>query len=148
MHRDQPHPPHPRVETTRADLNEIYESALVEVRPPHSVDSAERAWRPAREVVRERAMPGCVMTAWNPGQERPSREVNELANTRLRRVLEALGEDFWEADGFSPDRTFREPGFIVWNMPVAQACDIAAKFGQYAIFYFDEQGNRSVIDAM
>lgn len=134
----------PRVSTSREALHEIYESALVEVRP---LNSGEQDWRLAAEVVRERSQGGVVITAWNPGQLRPTPEENADANHRLFNVLRETHYELWEADGFSPDRSFREPGFIAWGMDAKIGCQIASEFGQFAIFLYRPDGTRSVVNA-
>ena len=70
---------------------------------------------------------------------------NEAANAQLREVLQAAYTDVWRADGFSPDGTWREPGWLVWGMPVDVAVAIAADFRQIAIYYYDTHGVRSVV---
>lgn len=139
----------PRVNTSREELHQIYESADVEVRPfvSHESSSSDHDWREASTVVMERGLGGVVITGWNPGQLRPTAAENERANQRMLTVLEQTGHEIWHADGFSPDRTFREPGFIAWGMDPDQGCAIARDFGQFAIFYYDSDGNRSVISS-
>lgn len=144
MNLESPDRHHDRVETTREELHQIYDSAEVELRP---FDSSEKEWKSAPAVVRDRGSSGVVITGWNPGQLRPTMEENELANQRLSTVLVATGLEIWHADGFSPDRSFREPGFIAWEMSPEQGCEIARDFGQFAIFFYDEAGNRSVISS-
>ncbi len=133
-----------RVSTSRMELHDIYESAHVEVRQRGADESS---WVLASDAVRERGECGVVITAWNPGQWRPTPEVNDAANQRLLRVLMEHGYEIWEADGFSPDRSFREPGFIAWGMDAETGCDIAREFGQFAIFYYLATGERQVMSA-
>ena len=122
------------------DLLEIYESSQVEVRPIGS-----QRWQEGAQAVRERALSGVVITAWNPGLDRPSCEVNNKANELLLKRLETYCSDIWEADGFSPDQTHREPGFIAWEMEPEIGLQIAREFGQLAIFYFEASGNRVLL---
>jgi len=131
-----------RDEPGREDLLEIYECAHVEMRPIGS-----HVWSEGTESVRARALGGVVITAWNPGPERPSIAINNQANELL---LARLGEhctDIWEADGFSPDQTHREPGFMAWGMSPELGLQIAREFGQLAIFYFEASGNRIMFSA-
>lgn len=144
MNLESPDRHHHRVETSREELHQIYESADVELRP---FDSSENDWKSAPAVVRERGIGGVVITGWNPGQLRPSEAENDLANQRLLSILLSTGYEIWHADGFSPDRSFREPGFIAWKMNPELGCQIASDFGQFAIFYYDESGNRQVISS-
>jgi hypothetical protein len=124
-------------EPGREDLLEIYESAHVEMRPIGS-----QVWREGRESVRARALSGVVITAWNPGPERPGIAENNQANKLLLARLGKYCTDIWEADGFSPDRTHREPGFMAWGMSLEIGLQIAREFGQLAIFHYQASGNR------
>jgi hypothetical protein len=135
---------HPIVQTTKDELHHIYTTAHVEIRPQ---GSASEAWQDPEEVIRERNMGGVVITAWNPGQLRPSNIVNEKANEQLLEQLEVTGFEIWEADGFSPDRTFREPGFMAWGMDARLGSEFAKRFGQFAIFYYHPDGTREVISS-
>ena len=122
------------------DLLEIYESSQVEIRPRGS-----QVWQEGAQAVRERALSGVVITAWNPGLDRPSCEENNQANELLLKRLETYCSDIWEADGFSPDQTHREPGFIAWELKPEIGLQIAREFGQLAIFYFEASGNRVLL---
>lgn len=124
----------------RKELLEMYESAEVEIRPIGS-----QSWQKGAEAVRSRAMDGVMITAWNPGPKRPSIEENLRANELLLKRLETYCSDIWEADGFSPDKTHREPGFIAWQMNPEIGLQIAREFGQLAIFYFEASGTRVLL---
>jgi hypothetical protein len=134
----------PMVQSTKDELHDIYSGAHVEIRPQ---GSASEAWQDPEEIIRDRNMGGVVITAWNPGQLRPSNIVNEKANEQLLEQLEVTGLEIWEADGFSPDRTFREPGFMAWGMDARLGCDIARRFGQFAVFFYHPDGTREVISS-
>lgn len=124
-------------EPVREDLLEMYESAHVEMRPIGS-----QVWQEGAGSVRARALSGVVITAWNPGPGRPGIAENHQANELLLARLKEYCTDIWEADGFSPDRTHREPGFMAWGMSPEIGLQIAREFGQLAIFYFEASGNR------
>jgi phosphopantetheinyl transferase len=124
-------------EPVREDLLGIYESSQVEMRPIGS-----QVWQEGAASVRERALSGVVITAWNPGPERPGITENNQANELLLARLGNYCNDIWEADGFSPDRSHREPGFMAWGMSPEIGLQIAREFGQLAIFYFQASGNR------
>lgn len=126
--------------STREQLHEIYESARVEIRP-----IGTQVWTDAVETVRERALSGVVITAWNPGTDRPSIKDNVDANKRLLARLRENCSDIWEADGFSPDSAHREPGYIAWGMQPNIGVMIAREFNQFAIFYFEANGDRDLI---
>jgi phosphopantetheinyl transferase len=126
----------------RNELHEIYESSRVVMRPIGS-----QLWKEGAEAVRSRAMSGVMITAWNPGPERPSIEENNQANELLLKRIETYCSDIWEADGFSPDGTHREPGFMAWEMKPEIGLQIAREFGQFAIFYFEASGTRVLLSA-
>ncbi len=129
-------------DSVREKLHEIYESAHVEMRPFGS-----QVWQECVEAVRERALGGVMITAWNPGPDRPSITENEKANGLLLTRLREYCTDIWEADGFSPNEVHREPGFIAWGMQSEIGLIIAREFSQFAIFYFKANGNRVLMSA-
>jgi len=133
---------YPTAAATRAELHEIYESALVDIRP---LGAGSQGWVSASELIKRRGLSGVVITAWNPGKSRPSRADNEAANERLLMELKATGFDVWEADGFSEDNEHREPGFIAWGMSPELGCAIARGFNQFAIFHYLADGSRTVL---
>ncbi len=132
----QPHVP------ARELLHEIYESAQIELRP-----IGTQVWTDAVDTVRKRALSAVVITAWNPGTDRPSITANVEANQRLLARLRESCPDIWEADGFSRDRAHRESGYIAWGMQPDLGIKIAREFNQFAIFYFTANGDRSLISA-
>lgn len=129
-------------DSIRSELHEIYKTAHVEMRPMGS-----GIWQEATVVVRERALTGVVITAWNPGAERPSIAENEQANVLLLKTLKQYCSDIWEADGFAPGGVHREPGFIAWGMQPEVGLRIAREFDQFAIFYFEANGTRVLMSA-
>jgi phosphopantetheinyl transferase len=134
----------PLVRSTKNELHEIYTGAQVEIRPR---GASSELWQKPEDVIRLRKVGGVVITAWNPGQLRPSIIVNEKANDRLLKRLESTGLEIWDADGFSPDRTFREPGFMAWGMDPDFGCEVAREFGQFAIFVYHSDGSREVVSS-
>lgn len=80
-----------------------------------------------------------------PGTARPSWAENEAANSRMFEALWPRRYEIWRADGFSADGTWREPGWLVWGMPVEEGAEVASQFGQFAIYGYSDEGVRSVI---
>lgn len=118
----------------------IYEEALVA-----TCDPAGEEWvDPSLECL-SRHQSAIVMTAYNPGTERPSWAQNEAANERMHSVLVDSGYEVWPADGFSADGTWREPGWLAWDLPLEVGTAIAADFGQFAVYAYDAEGVRSVV---
>ena len=127
------------MEPSREQLFEDYETTIVLAQHPHLgwVDPGPVAAMTRRSAV--------VMTAWNPGHERPTEVRNREANTRLGRELEDTGFEVWRADGSAPDGTWLEEGWIIWDMLVDQGLDIASRYQQFAIYGYDEDGRRVTI---
>jgi len=124
-----------------SEFTAVYESTILttwDPATPHSPRSPE-------QVAVELGMPAVVMTAWNPGHERPEKHVNEAANNALLQQLVTFPYPVWPCDGRNLDGTFVEPGFCIWGMPVEQGCVIARQYGQYAIFAITSDGHRSLI---
>jgi hypothetical protein len=75
-----------------------------------------------------------VITAWNPGHERPGDDANAAANAALRADLEALGCSPIRALGADPNSDHAEESWCVTGLTDTQARQIGAKFGQWAVF--------------
>lgn len=118
----------------------IYEQALVTTLDP----KADEWLDPALECL-SRRQAAIVMTGYNPGTARPTWAQNEAANAEMLELLRAGGWEVWQADGFSADGSWREPGWLVWGMSTDEGRRIAAAFGQFAIYAYDDEGVRSVV---
>ena len=124
----------------REALFALYEHALVS-----TLDPANEEWMdPALECL-TRHQSAIVMTAYNPGTDRPTWAQNEAANARMLDELRPRRYEVWQADGFSADGTWREPGWLVWGMPIDEGVSVAAQFDQFAIYAYDEEGVRAVV---
>jgi len=75
-----------------------------------------------------------VITAWNPGDDRPNRKVNGEANERLRQKLRQRGCRPVRAIGADPDSDHLEESWAVTGLDDGEARAIGAEFGQVAIF--------------
>ena len=82
------------------------------------------------------ADPLAVMTAYNPGVNRPGSLRNEAANQRLEEILRARRYRFWPAAGYSPDRSHTEPSYAVEGLSEEDARELGRQFGQAAVFYW------------
>jgi hypothetical protein len=91
------------------------------------------AWRAAGAVAAALG-PLHVITAWNPGDERPSMEENGRRNALLHADLVALGLDPHPALGSDPRSTHAESSWAVTGISDADACALGAKYGQVAVF--------------
>ena len=124
----------------REVLFSIYEQALVA-----ALDPANDEWLdPALECL-SRGQSAIVMTAYNTGTSRPTWAENEVANARMLEVLRSRRYEVWQADGFSADGTWREPGWLVWDMPLEAGIALASAYGQFAVYAYDIEGVRSVV---
>lgn len=81
--------------------------------------------------------PFVLVTAYNPGHERPPAEANAAHNAELRQVIEARGWRWVPAEGRSADGTHREPSFAVFGIAREEGIDLGRRFGQAAICWFD-----------
>ena len=129
---------------SREELLEAYESTIVSTYDPADPDPTT-AWVDPALVCALRQQGACVLTAWNPGFERPGDEVNRQRNDFLRARLPATGCELWRADGSAPDGSFAEEGFLAWGLPTDTALQVARDFGQFAIYEYDVAGVRRVI---
>ncbi len=77
-----------------------------------------------------------IMTAFNPHGRDHSAEDNARRDRQLRTALSEMGVPWVCADGWSPDRTHREPGVAV-VLDQAAAQQLARDYGQSAIYWYD-----------
>ncbi len=75
-----------------------------------------------------------VITAWNPGDARPSFEINEARNQQLRADISAIGLEALEALGSDPNSPHAEKSWAVVGMTDDTAIELGKKYGQVAIF--------------
>ena len=76
-----------------------------------------------------------VITAWNPGDERPSSEINEVRNQELRAEISARGLEALEALGSDPNSPHAEKSWAVVGMTDDTAIELGRKYGQVAVFF-------------
>lgn len=89
-----------------------------------------------------------LLTAWNPHSiERPV-EVNHAADETLQAALLDSGRVFRPAFASAANRSWREPGWLVVNLPPAEFDALSQRFGQLATLYWCASGPvRMRIDA-
>ncbi len=75
-----------------------------------------------------------ILTAWDPGPERPGREVNRVRQAALETDLLALGVPSATAVGLDPVSGRREEGVAVRGAPEAEILALGARYGQDAVF--------------
>jgi Protein of unknown function (DUF3293) len=84
--------------------------------------------------------PYAIITAHNPYSQKLSRGENEGRHEQLEKILQERGLEQSPSTGQSPDGSWREEGFIIFDISLEDALDIGKQFEQHAIVY--GQGNR------
>lgn len=75
-----------------------------------------------------------VITASNPGDERPGSEVNDARNEQLHADISALGFDALAALGSDPNSSHSEKSWAVVGLTDNAAVELGKKYGQVAVF--------------
>jgi hypothetical protein len=79
-----------------------------------------------------------VITAWNPGDERPSYEINNARNEQLCADISAIGFDAVAALGSDPNSSHSEKSWAVVGLTDNAAVELGKKYGQVAVFRITE----------
>ena len=112
---------------TDRGLAQIYLRTLVSIEEDGQLISAAESSLARDHVVH-------VVTAWNPGDERPTRDENDCANRRLLDLLVERGLQPIRAVGADPDSEHAEESWAVVGLEDEEARSIGASFGQVAVF--------------
>lgn len=72
----------------------------------------------------------CLLSAWNPHSVRQPDIVNRSQDQQLQAALEAGGLAFRQAFAAARNRSWREPSWVVVDLPVARLDALARRFGQ------------------
>jgi hypothetical protein len=80
-----------------------------------------------------------ILTAWDPGDERPAAEVNRERQAALEQDLSTLGNGLWTAVGVDSVTGHREEGVAVSGVSEADALKLGAQYDQVAIFAWTPQ---------
>lgn len=115
----------PRV--TPAKLRSLYLKTVVAIEEGGRLVPAQDSAIAMSEVVH-------VITAWNPGDARPTRVENDAVNERLRVDLVDRGLHPVRAIGSDPDSGHFEESWAVVGLNDDEARAIGAAFGQVAVF--------------
>ena len=91
-------------------------------------------WMSGFDFCASRGMQIHVITAWNPGDERPSSEINEARNEQLRKEISSRGLEVLEALGSDPKSSHAEKSWAVVGMTDETAIELGRKYGQVAVF--------------
>jgi hypothetical protein len=88
----------------------------------------EAAWpRPSRQSVH-------LLTAWDPGLERPGHDVNRVRQAALEADLQRLGLPLFVAVGLDPVTRHRDEGVAVLGAVESQVLALGACNGRDAVF--------------
>lgn len=75
-----------------------------------------------------------VLTAWNPGKDRPGDVINREQNQALRLRIEAMGHSPFSAIGRDPNSDHAEESWAVVGLTDQEAIALGRAFGQVAVF--------------
>ena len=95
---------------------------------------ADGTWCSAFEFCADKSRDIHVITAWNPGDERPGSEINEARNEQLRAEISERGLKALEALGSDPNSSHSEKSWAVVDLDDDQAKELGKKYNQIAIF--------------
>jgi hypothetical protein len=95
-------------------------------------------WMSGFDFCASRGVQIHVITAWNPGDERPNSEINGAQNEKLRVDISTLGFDALEALGSDPNSTHSEKSWAVIGFTDEVAIELGKRYGQVAIFRITE----------
>ena len=84
-------------------------------------------WMSGFDFCASRGVQIHVLTAWNPGDERPNIEINEAWNEQLRAEISARGLEAIEALGSDPNSTHAEKSWAVVGMTDETAIELGKK---------------------
>jgi hypothetical protein len=88
----------------------------------------------------------CVITAWNPGDNRFTSSQNKKLNESLRADITALGFDPVNVVCKDPNSDYFEDSFLIENMPIDSGKELGKKYSQVAIFVI-ENGLQKVVSS-
>lgn len=75
-----------------------------------------------------------IITAWDPGEDRPGDEINRRRQSGLEGALSRLDVITRLAIGCDPDTKHKEEGVLVSGLSEPQALDLGRQYDQNAIF--------------
>jgi hypothetical protein len=123
------------------ELREAYETAVFEVVVEGDTLVLSLGHSPLLPaVLAETTL--AVVTAYNPGAERPSEAENRAANADLADYLQANGWRWLPALGCSQDRSHCEPSFGVLGLKEQEAVELGQWSRQDCVFFWDGSAGR------
>jgi Protein of unknown function (DUF3293) len=100
--------------------------SILQVRSAPDASRAGWPWPDERPVH--------VLTAWDPGLERPGRDVNRVRQAALEADLGELSVPLLAAVGVDPANGRQEEGVAVRGLPEAEVLALGTRYGQDAVF--------------
>jgi hypothetical protein len=92
----------------------------------------------------ELAYPQCaafaMLTAWNPGSVQTAEARNRSADDALRAAIATGGYDALPSFGAAPNRSWREPGWLVLGIGATATDALGRRFGQLATLWWPRDG--------
>ena len=75
-----------------------------------------------------------LLTAWDPGDERPGLHENRRRQASLEEEVCRLTDARWDAVGVDPETGRREEGVAAGRLSEAEATALGVRYGQAAVF--------------
>ncbi len=124
------------MEVVPGDSWSAYAWTVVEICRPGEGDIVVRPAPPGEAGAWPWAsrIPVTILTAWDPGGERPGDEENRVRQAALEADLRAVTSALWAAVGIDPVSGHREEGVALGGVVEAEARSLGARYGQDAIF--------------
>jgi uncharacterized protein DUF3293 len=113
-----------------------YARTVVEISPPDRDRIVVRAAAPDRCGAWPWTFEGPlhVLTAWNPGTDRPTLAENRLRQSRLEAELRPGAAVLWTARGWDPVTGEHDEGVAVTGLSEEAVLGLGAHYGQDAVF--------------
>ncbi len=77
-----------------------------------------------------------MLSAWNPRSVQQTDTVNQAADDVLQAALKIRGVDYRPGFAAATNRSWREPNWVVINLPLAELDALARRFGQLGTLHW------------
>lgn len=108
---------------------------------------ADEEWLSGFEFCAKHYVQIHIITAWNPGEERPGDAISDSQYEQLRLDISALGFECFEALGSDPNSTHVEKSWAIVGMSDNVAVELGKKYHQVAVFRIT-QSRQSVLGCL
>jgi hypothetical protein len=104
---------------------------------------------PALELLYPDCASFGLLSAWNPHSVERAEPANREADRALHQDLVAAGTPFLPAFASAPNRSWREPSWVVMGLPVERFDALSRKYGQLGtLWWTPARPGRLRVDAM